>query len=219
MFVNGKFESIEGLAWAWLAAALLPGSLLLNAGALLNQRPAKLIAPVAHRVLLTLTGLYLVALLLSLLLSQRAIEQRADYGLQHYLQDSLLYLLPLSLLLALGFWQLFFRKESLFQPNPAIIADTASTQAAQARRKQLLEQTRAYELVAAADLPAAFELLNRYFEAKNDTPRRDELLLLQNGHASLLREKNMNTIDPEQAQRNLNRITLALLTLIAQVQG
>jgi hypothetical protein len=219
MFVNNKFEAIEGTAWLWFVISVLPGLVLLNAGAWINRSPDKIVPPGASRALFSLTVGYLGALLLTLLFSQAAIERREDYGLDAYLLRSLFYLLPLHALVAAGLWILFFRKENLFRPNPKIITATAAGKARDAVRHGWVTQARCYELVAADRLPDVFDLLQASFSPPNETGRMTELVMIQHQYHQLRKDKDLNLIDPELAQRTLNRITAALLNLTATVQS
>ncbi len=215
-FVNGKFEGIEGIAWTWFGVSVVPGLSLLYTNIWLNRYPAKIIHPSSFRAIFALSVGYVVIVLLTLLLSQRAIDQN-EYGLGKYFLRTFRYLIPLNLLVLTGFWLIFFKKESILKPNPKIITDTADANAEKAKKHGLLTQARCYELIASNDLPAAYDLVQSGFQKKNEIENLHQVVTLQGEYSGLIKAKEMNTIDPELAQRTLNRNVMALLNLVTQI--
>ena len=213
--VTGKLAGIEGTAWAWAIGTLIPGLLMLNVGAWTNKSPSKIIHPAAHRAMLAAAMGYLLLVFCTLLFSQAAIEQN-DYGLDTWLTRSLTLLLPFQVLILIGFWLIFFKKDSIFRPNPQIILDVANKKAQQARSQGKTLRLQCLDLVAANNLPEAFDHLKAYFE-KNNTENFRASVVLSGEYNSLLREAQLNTIDPAQVQRNINRVTIAVLELAEDV--
>jgi hypothetical protein len=71
-------------------------------------------------------------------------------------------------------------------------------------------------LIAAGEFDAVFQLLKQIYESQN-THEHHEIILLESEYAHLKRNQDLNTIDPDQAQRQTNRITMALLNYITML--
>ena len=212
---TGKFSGIEATAWLWVAAVLLPGFILLNASAWLNKSPSKIVHPGAHRAMIAATIVYLGLVLCVLLFSQAAIAQN-DYGLDTWLMRSLWILLPFQSLILVSFWLVFFRRENILKPSAAAMLDLVNKKVGQAQRQKNTTRLQCLELVASNDLPGAFEQLTAYFE-KKDQANLHTVIALNGQYSTLLRETQLNTIDPAQSQRNLNRIAIALIELAEKI--
>jgi chromate transport protein ChrA len=217
-FFNGKYEGIEATAWGWLGGLLLPGLLLLYFSSILNRHPAKLIHPAAFRALWAAVVAFLVTVAYSLLTSQSTID-RQNIGLDQFFMSTLAFLLPFSAIVLIGLWLFFFKKDNIFKPNPQIIIETAGKKAEEAERKGLVQRARCYQLVAADDVPAAFDLMRQFFTQKGDTERVNETVMQQNRHTNLLKERDMGLVDAAAAQLTLNQIVSATLNLIGQMGG
>lgn len=109
-FLNGKYTGIEGAAWAWVFAQLLPGLGVLWAATLLNLNADKAIL-------------------------RWAFWGIAGRSLAEGFEDLYQYLLPLQGLALAVFGLLFFKKEGIFQPNVNILRDHVGQQLANLRRQ------------------------------------------------------------------------------------
>jgi hypothetical protein len=204
----GKYAGIEGQVWFWGSFLLLPGLLLLLLSAWLNKHSARIVAPSAYRALWGLTLLFLLLTLGTLLLAQLAIEKN-DYGLDTWLRKSYAWLAPLNILLCTGLVLLFYRRQELFQPGSEVMIRLAGEKAHRARHPVAAQ---VFESLAQNNLDLAFDRLQRHFEACS-VPDLHHILVLRNEYRNLVRARQSDIIDPEKAQRQLNRLTLSLLEI------
>lgn len=211
--INGVIEDILLPVWGWWALCTLPVLVLLHLAAWQRINPHKLIHPVAFRGFLALTVGYLVLLLLTFLLSRAAVD-RNDYGLEHYYQLSLVILLPLEAVILVACWLIFYKKENVIRPSPQVIQRLAATQSEQATQQGFPARAQCYELIKSNDLPGAFRCLESHFGAENHA-----LILLQGQYAQLEEARQLGTIEAAEAQRTLNRITVAVLQLIGEINA
>ena len=205
--LTGKLGQAAPTVWTWAALLLLPGLGLLLSGSVLNRHAGKLAPPAPHFLLAALTVLYMLLILLTLFFMLQN-----DHGLIAYFQESYWWLAPLKILLLMAFWLAFWRKEQIFQPDQRVILELAGVrmQAAQAKGDQL--RSVLFEAIAAGDLGKAFETLKQ--SRTPDDRSHADLAMLQGEFTELTRNRDLNLIAPADAQRQLNRITVALINLI-----
>ncbi len=209
----GRLEEIEPLAWLWVMVLLVPGLTLLFISVLLNRFPSKIVPKAVHLALWLSTLAYLLLALATILAEPMALMN--GQSIEGHLKQSLWWMLPFNGLLLLGFWLAFVRRAPLFVPDEKIILDVAGTQAEAARKKGNLTRSQCFEEVAAGNLPAAMEQLKQHLsEGRSE---RNDLAVLMGEYKNLVRNKDLNTIEPAEAQRQLNRITMAVLNLIGQL--
>ena len=205
--LTGKLGEAAPTVWLWTALLLLPGQGLLLSGSVLNRHAGKLAPPAPNFLLGALTLLYMLLILLTLFFMLQN-----DHGLIAYFQESYWWLAPLKVLLLLAFWLAFWRKEQLFQPDQRVILELAGVrmQAAQAKGDHL--RSVLFESIAAGDLNKAVETFKQSLHP--DDRKHADLALLQGEYVQLIRNRDLNLIAPAEAQRQLNRITVALINLI-----
>lgn len=211
--VSGRLSPEAPRAWMWLFVCLLPGLSVLWGSMLLNRHPAKLIVQPVHSALVWSTWLYLALVLLTPLAEPFA--QLNGQSTVAFLQQSYLWLLPLQALLLAAYALAFVRKEALFRPDARLIAAYAEEKASRAAsniQKQLLG------LVAAGDPGAALLLASEHLE-KTGSADAQAVVLLRGELASLQRNRDLNLIDPDTAQRQLNRIAMSLLNLTENLKN
>jgi Effector-associated domain 11 len=216
--INGKYTGISGQIWLWVMLIVLPGALLLMVHTWLNRSPAKLIHPNAYKALLALEVLYLGTAFMSIIAAQAAVEQQ-EIGLDQYFSETYIYLGPLNALVVIGSLLFFYKKESLFRPNPAIIMETAGKKAFEAKKKGLTLRSSCYDAVANNDLVSAFAQMQTHFEARKNQDALDGNILLKSRLNQLLKNRDLNLVEPEAAQITLNQITVAILSTIEEVEG
>ncbi|HRI59565.1 MAG TPA: hypothetical protein PK228_07570, partial [Saprospiraceae bacterium] len=161
--LTGKFEDIEGQAWAWVFVNLLPGLSLLFAAVLLNKNPSKVLLRATFRAVYFGALAYLLLLTVTLFALPVA---TANWSIEEYLAKTYIWLLPFQAVLLISFTMMYFRKEPLFRPSAAIIQQYVSVKAEYARRVGNASQMRAFDLlVADGGLGPTLEYLRTYLKA------------------------------------------------------
>lgn len=210
--VTGRLSPETTQAWIWLFAGLVPGLMVLWASIYLNYHPAKLILQPLHQALVLGTWLYL-----SLLLLTPLAEPFAQFNGQStvaFLQASYLWLAPLQALLLAAYALAFIRKEAIFRPDASLIMAYAEEKAG---RADSTHQKQALNLVASGDLGAALAFVSEQLE-KSGSSELQAVILLRSEWSTLQQHRNMNLLEPELAQRQMNRITMGLLNIIGALK-
>ena len=213
MTLNGKFEGMLGEAWGWWAFTTLPALTVFLAATLLHRIPAKVIAPTAHTVLLTGSWAYLSLLLFTLLAVPFA--ERSGMVTLEYLSISYCWLVPLHLLLAVGYFFAFWKKNQLRPPDAGILSEMAGSKAGS---NLPASQRTAYASLAAGDFGAVLAQLSAAFEATSPSDLQD-VVLLQSQHSELSRDEDLGLVEPDTAQRQRNRIAMALLNIVPRLSA
>lgn len=199
--LTGKLEDIEGTAWAWVFAHLLPSLLLLFAAVLLNKNPSKVLLRATFRAVYAGALAYLLMLVLSLFVLPVA---TANWSIEEYLGKSYLWLMPFQVVLLLAFAVLYFRKEAHFRPNATIMEQYVSKKAEFAQRTGNLAQVQAFRmLITDGGLGAALEHLRSHLPAASN-----DIAVLQNQYAEWTKQRDLNLLSPDALQRELNRLTM-----------
>ncbi len=208
--LTGKFEAIEGTAWAWVFANLLPALLLLFAAVLLNKNPSKVLLRATFRAVYFGALTYLLLLALTLFVLPVA---TANWSIEEYLTKSYTWLLPFQAILLLAFAALYFRKEPLFRPNAAIMQQYVSKKAEFAQRMGHVSQVQAFELlIGDGGLGATLEHLRSHLKTEENA-----IILLQNQHAEWAKQRDLNLLPPDVLQRELNRRTMAAVGFVEKL--
>ncbi|PSR08640.1 MAG: hypothetical protein DA408_18455 [Bacteroidetes bacterium] len=212
--ILGQYTGMVSDIWIWAALVLFPGWFLLLLSQWWNKFPARLVAVTTANGMTWLSVGYLLLLLLTILLSQMAINDRA-WSLQRYFQYSYWWLWPFNALLIAGMLLLFYRKEVQKIPDAGVLKALAEKQAAKAADQGHLVRQQCLELLAEAQIPAALALLHEQFNSKE--PEYNQVIVLQSQATLLRRNQDLNLIEPKEAQRQLNRLTMAVLNLAEQL--
>lgn len=208
--LTGKFEDIEGKAWVWIFANLLPALLLLFAAVLLNKNPSKVLLQATFRAVYFGALTYLLLLTLTLFALPAA---TVNWSIEEYLTKSYTWLLPFQAVLLLAFAALYFRKEPLFRPNAAIMQQYVSKKAEFAQRTGNVSQVQAFELlVGDGGLGATLEHLRGHLKTEESA-----IILLQNQHAEWQKQRDLNLLPPDALQRELNRLTMATVGFVEKI--
>ena len=208
---NGKYEGMETTAWLWIFVQLLPGLSLLLAANLLRFHAGKTILNWVHWSIFSLACLFLLFVLFTLL---QVSAGAAGLSLEKGFTRSYGYLLPLQALLLAVFGVLFFKKESLFQPNETLLRGHAQQLLDQATEANALDRRRALEFFVAADMEGMLDFLKE--KMKNNSNLND-VLLLKNNLVLLQRNTDMGRMSLEESRREYNRICIAALGLVEKV--
>ncbi len=206
--VSGRLHPEAPRAWAWLLAGLLPGLAVLWGSMWLNRHPAKLIQQTLHQALVGGSWFYLALLVLTPLAEPFA--QMGGQSTVEFLQTSWLWLLPTQALLVVAYILAFLRKDALFRPDARLISAFAKEKAGHAQNDA---QKQAFQLIAAGQLEQALNLVAGHLEQYGSTDH-SAVILLQGEWATAVRNRALNLVDPDTAQRQINRITMGLLHLI-----
>jgi hypothetical protein len=206
----GKFEEIEGAAWSWVFMNLLPAFLLLFVAVLLNKNPSKVLYHATFQAVYMGGVTYLLLVLATLIALPFATRNES---IEVYLQMSYFWLVPFQGLLVVVFGLLYFRKEAFFRPNATIMQAYVGKKGEFAKRTGNLSQSRAFDLLTQEDgLGKALEFLSAL--GGDDL---NDVILMQNQYARWKQGRDLNTESPELLQRELNRMTLAVVDIIEKV--
>lgn len=119
--------------------------------------------------------------------------------------------------IVLAFYALaFYRKQEVLRPDAQTITVFAEQKAAAWKDKGKVRRCQCFELVAENRLPEAFEMLKQVFEG-NNTTNHHAAIELNRQYRALQHERNLNAIDPKEAQILLNRVTIGALGLIEEM--
>lgn len=214
MTLAGKFEGIIGLAWLWAFVIILPILALLYIGVAMNPQPSKVIKKASFQVLFYGAMAYLFLVLATLLGMQAWLSANSEESVLDYLQMSYLWILPFQVVLLVAIWILYFTKTKLLQPNEKILLEYAEKKADYAQRFGSLPQKTAFDALLKNDYPSVFELLKKNLTDNQD---RNFSLILQGQYTNLTEKQGFNIIEPADAQREFNRITMALVDIIEKI--
>ncbi len=208
--ITGKFEDIIGTAWLWVFAHLLPSLVLLFVAVLLNKNPSKVLLTNTFRAVYWGALAYLLLLLVTLLAMPFATMNNSIEG---YLQDAYLWLVPFQLILLVVFGLLYFRKETLLRPNAAIMKEYVNKKAEFAQRTGHDKQIEAFHaLVNDDDFSDVLMVLRIHLkDAKND------IVVLQGQYVNWQKARDLNLTAPDDLQRELNRLTMAIVDYIEEL--
>lgn len=208
--INDKYENIVGTAWTWAFANLLPCLLLLYVAVLLNKNASKLILQSIFRLVYIGALAYLVGLFVILLAMPFA---ETHMSIAAYFQMSYFILVPFQMLLIVLFSILYFKKEPLFVPNAAIVQSYTAKRAEAAQGKGNLKQEQAFALLLQEpDLENVLTFLHEHLEDDNS-----DIILLQNQRTTWQRNKDLSLATPDALQRQLNNLTLSVLSYIEKL--
>jgi hypothetical protein len=208
--IAGKFEEMLGTTWLWVFVNLLPSLLLLFVAVLLNKNPSKVLLINTFRAVYGSAWAYLLLLLLTLLALPFA---TANYSIEAYLKDAYLWLLPFQIILLIVFCLLYFRKETLFRPNAAIMQEYVSKKAEFAQRTGNDNQINAFNaLINDDDLSDVLTILRTHL-----TDDKNSIILLQGQYAHWQEQRDLNLTPPDDLQRELNRLTMAIINYIEEL--
>ena len=217
MTINNAFEGVVGTAWTWAFVCLLPMLALLFMGVVLNPQPSKVIKKATFNLVFYGALGYLL-LVLATFIGLRAwlnAQTEEGIGMDDYFKLSYFWLLPFQLLLLVGAWFLYFAKTKLLKPNEKILLEYAQKKADYARRFGSLSQQKAFDLLVQNDMLSLFELMKTEFSSKND--ERNAVIMLQGNYTRVKETTDFDAEDPAVLQRELNRISLALIDYIEQI--
>lgn len=205
--LTGANEGMETGAWLWYFINILPTLSLLFVAVIGNRNSSKVIKRSTFILLFTGVVCYLLFLLVTLFGKP---DTMRDQSMEDYLHLSYVWLLPFQSLLLCLFGLLFFRKEAFFQPSAAIMQEYVGKKAEYARRIGSLLQAQAFEtLIQPNGLGDTLAILH---EGTGTTNK--DIVLLKSQYANWKQSRDLNIAPPEQLQRELNRMTLAVIDYI-----
>lgn len=213
---NGKYTGMESMAWGWIFAQLLPGLVLLLAATLFRFNQGKVVLNWVFWAICGLSVLFLLFVFFTLLgISRGAAGLSMEAGFLH----SYRYLLPLQVLLLSVFGVLFFKKETLFQPNEAVLREHAQGLMDQAQKTGSTDRQRALELFISADMQALLDFLEEKIQTADrpDTTLLNDVFLLKNNLVTLRKDTDMGRLSTEESRREYQRICVAVLGLVEEV--
>lgn len=205
--LTGMYEDMETAAWRWYFSHILPILLLLFVAVILNRNPSKVVKRSIFRLLYA-GGLSYLLLVLITLLGRPGILR--GQSIEDYLRLSYGWLLPFQALLLLLFGLFYFRKDPFFQPNAAILQEYVGKKNEYAHRRGSLLQIQAFDTLIQPDgLGKTLAMLAASAAAPNN-----DLVLLQSQYANWTKSRDLELAASDQLQRELNRMTLAVIDII-----
>jgi hypothetical protein len=210
----GKFEDIEGRSWLWLLTQLLPMLTLLFIGVTLNPQPSKVIKKTYFQTVFYGAIAYLLLVLMTLMGMQLWLLSNTEGSILDYFQLSCFWLLPFQAVLLVTVYILYFQNTKLLQANEKILLAYAQKKAEHANRFGSLVQKQAFDHLLKNDYSSVFDLLEKNLTDKDD---RNMSVVIKGQFSELNRQTGFGTLEPAEAQRVLNRITLALIEMIEKV--
>jgi Effector-associated domain 11 len=214
MTLTNRFEDIEGAAWLWALSSVLPMLAMLYGGVVMNPQPSKVIKKAYFQVIFYGAIAYLLLVLMTLFGLPMWLNNHPEGSVLDYFKQSYLWLIPFQIVLLVATWILYFQKTKLDRPNKKILLEYAQKKADYANRFGSLAQKRGFGSLLENDYPSVFESLEKNLTDKDD---RNTALILSGQYTDLTEQRNLDTIEPAEAQRELNRITLVLVELIEKM--
>ncbi len=200
--LTGKMEGIEGTAWSWTFAHLLPTLLLLFAAVLLNKNPSKVLMRATFRAVYAGALAYLLLLTLTLFVLPVA---TANWSIEEYLTKSYTWLLPFQAVLLLAFTAMYFRKEPLLRPDSDIMQQYVSKKVEFAQRSGNVLRVEAFNLlISDGSVGATLDYLRDHLPAAVN-----DIVVLQGQYTEWTKQRDLNLMPPDALQRELNRLTMA----------
>jgi hypothetical protein len=208
--LTSKFEGIEIKAWVWTFANLLPVLLLLLSAVLLNKNPSKVLFQATFRTIFFASLAYLIVLILTLFAIPYATQQ---WSIEAYFSKSYLWLMPFQAVLLIAFGILYFKKETLFQPDPDIMLEYVGKKGEFAKRKGNIAQAQAFEGIHTENgMADVLNILQEKLPADNN-----DIVLLESQFADWKRQRDLNLTSEQDLQRTYNRLTLAVINYIEKL--
>lgn len=208
--INGKFEDIETNAWTWAFTNLLSPLLLLIVAILMNKNPSKVLLSATFRIIYMATLTYLLLVSLSLLALPIATRNQS---IEVYFNQSYLWLLPFQGIILIIFGILYFKKETYFRPNAAIMQEFMVKKAEFAQRNGRGLQTLAFNLlIAEQKMAEVLDFLKAHLKGN-----MNDIILLQSQYMEWQHQRDLNLVSTEELQRTMNRLTLAVINYIEKL--
>jgi hypothetical protein len=214
MTLVDKFDMATFAAWIWALSSILPMLTLLVYGVVMNPQPSKVIKKATFQLVFYGALGYLLLTLATLLGLQAWLGSHTEGGIADYFRQSYLWLVPFQLLLLVGAWILYFQKTKLFQPNEKILLEYAQKKADYAQRFGSLPQKQAFDLLLKNDYPSVFDHLKKNLIDRDD---QNITIVLQGQYTGITEKSGFDTVEPAEAQREINRITLALVDVFEKL--
>lgn len=208
----GKYVAHElFIAWFWLLAQLLPGSILLYGSTWLQKFPHKLAAQRSIAALQKTVVLHTGAALITLLLIPFV---ESNYSPGEFLLRSFLWLTLTNCLLIASLYFNFFKKETRIRPNAAMIMEVAKEESIKPKNQENPNRLLCLELIAENKLDELFPLMKSFFSGNTaSVDSFNHLILLQGRYSHIVRQISLGLVEEQVAQIETNRITEALLNL------
>jgi hypothetical protein len=206
----GKFDLIERMAWLWAFTHLLPILLLLLCAVLLNKNPSKVLYQSTFQAVYYASLGYLILIILTIFALPYA---TLNWSIEEYLRKSNLWLMPYQAVLLIAFGIMYFKKETIFQPDPDIMLEYVGKKLEFAKRKGNLAQSKAFEtLNTEGGMNDVLNLLKSKL-----TSEANDIILLQSQYTEWQRQRDLNLTPEGDLQRELNRLTLAVINYIEKL--
>lgn len=208
----GKYIGHElSIAWFWLLAQLLPGSILLYGSTWLQKFPHKLVGQRSVVALQKTVVLHTGAALITLLLIP-LVESNISPG-QFLLRSFFWMILTNGLVISSLYFNLF-KKETRIRPNAAMIMEAAKQESAKSKNQENPNRMLCLELIAENKLEELFPLMKSFFsDNTSSVDNFNHLIMLQGRYSHVVRQISLGIVEEQFAQIETNRITEALLNL------
>ncbi len=155
---------------------------------------------------------YLILVLVTILLSQAAVSTNG-WSTQQYFLYSLIWLLPINVLLCGSTYMVLVSTVRNRLPNSQGIRQLAEKMLAQAQSVNATAKSGIIKMVTVGKLAEAINALIKYYQGR-DTTTRDHLTMLHGQLTKLTEDSALGLLETEKLNVRRNRLALALLNIM-----
>ncbi|MCG8329380.1 MAG: hypothetical protein MI974_16915 [Chitinophagales bacterium] len=209
--ISGRLNGIELQVWGLLSLLFFPGFLVAFYAFMRSRNVIKIIPPQVHRTIIVSTLVYGIVVLASLLLEGWATA--GEISIIEYRKKSMLWLLPLEIILLIAYSLIFIGDPKLLIPDENRLVQLANEEAVNWLERKNEVKEKCFRQIAEGELSEAFSTLEEHYK-QFDIGNLNQLTLLQSQYAENKKNMHLNLVHPDELQRQQNKITLALMNLI-----
>lgn len=209
--ISGRLNGIELQIWGLLSLLFFPGFLIVFYTFIRSRNIVKIIPPQVHRTIIASTLVYSIVVLASLLAEGWATA--AELSIIDYRKKSMLWLLPLEIILLIAYGLIFIGEPKFLVPDEESLIQLANEEAVNWLERKNEVKEKCFRQIAGGDISEAFSTLEEHFK-QFDIGDLNQLTLLQSQYAENQKNWQLNLASPDELQRQRNKITLALMNLI-----
>ena len=212
--ITNKLGEAVTIVWLWTLISVIPGLSVLFISLVVNKYPSRLLSKELYITLLTGTIIYVALLLLTLILEPYATAEHLS--IISYKIQSFWWLLPFQFLLVIGFYSVFIRQRISQKLNDRVIKQTAAQQVSSENSKSRSIRENIFELIANGKLNDAQTKIYEYV-THTGIGNINEIILLKNRYREVCKERNLDLISRDAKQIEINRITLATMSIADEI--
>lgn len=210
--ISGKLDGIMLFAWTLIGAMILPGFISVYISILLDRQSARIIPKEVSLILQWGTRFYLLILLITLM-AEGSVVSFSSLSMYEYRMKSLIWIIPIELILVIGYFLIFFKREALFQPNVEAIKKIAAQHAEKWGEKHIALKEECLELISKAEVEEALALYKKEIK-ETGVGDLNKVILLESQFNENKQKVTLGINSPEESQRTQNRIMMAFIQLL-----